>query len=81
MGEISFYFLEVILKKPLMSISITVMRTLHLKKANCNPAHLTTRSMRATSPHVIAVASIQTIRVIKIFVDVFMNNQVLSYLL
>ena len=64
-----------------MSISITVMRILHLKKENFTPTHLTTRSINATSPHVIAVASIQTIRVIKIFVDVFMNNQVLSYLL
>ena len=80
MGEI-FYFLEVLLKMPLINISITVRRTLHLKKLNFTPIHLTTRSISAISPHVIAVAAIQTIRVIKIFVDVFINNQVLSYLL
>ena len=81
MGEI-FYFLELLLKMSFKKITITVRITLHLKKENCNPAHLTTRSISATSPHVISIDAIQIIKVIKIiFVDFFINNQVLSYLL
>ena len=81
MGEI-FYFLELLLKMSFKKITITVRITLHLKKENRNPAHLTTRSISATSPHVISIDAIQIIKVIKIiFVDFFINNQVLSYLL
>ena len=77
-----FYLLELLLKMSFKKITITVRITLHLKKENCNPAHLTTRSMRATSPHVISIDTIQIIKVVKsIFVDFFINNQVLSYLL
>ena len=80
-GRNFFYFLEVLLKMSFKKITITVRITLHLKKENCNPAHLTTRSISATSPHVISIDAIQMIKVIKSIFDVFINNQVLSYLL